>query len=437
MALSAITAHADDGSPPPSYADTTLTGDWIGYRNWLRDKGVTMTLTQTSDVLGNTSGGLQTGSAYDGVFQLQGDFDMDRLMGWSGGAIHVSAYAIQGLGLSQRDLGNLLTVTSVEAASGVRLGEVYAAQSMMDGAVTLKLGQILADQNFAVSNTAALFVNSTFGWPGLFASDLPGGGPAYPFAVPGAQIIVKPDDAWTIQAAIFNGNPTGPDPNGNHNGLGFPIGDGVLAISEVAYAYEPSGMVGLPGTYKLGAWYNSEQFGSLSDASNGVSLADPLSDGIPQPLSGNYAIYAVIDQTLWQEPGNDDNSLNGFVRVAFAPQEDRNQMNWYFDAGLSYKGLLPGRDNDTAGIGFAYANISSGVSSLARAGNAFSGTSQPVPTSEAVIELTYRATMTNGLTVQPFFQYVIRPGGNAPDPERPESPLGNAPVFGLRAAATF
>lgn len=430
-------ARADDAAPP-SYADTTLTGDWHGYRNWLRDQGVTFTMSQTSDVLGNVSGGLKRGTAYDGVFQLQGDFDMDRLVGWTGGAIHVSGYAIQGQGLSGKDIGNLLTVTSVEADPGFRLGEFYLSQSLMDDKVTVKLGQILADQSFAISNTASLFVNSTFGWPGIFAADLPGGGPAYPFAVPGAQIIVKPDDAWTLQAAIFNGSPTGSDPDGNANGLGFPLGDGVLAIAEVGYAYMPAkGGTGLPGTYKIGAWYNSEKFDSLTTASNGVSLADPLSSGSPRRLSGNFAVYAVIDQTLWQEPGSSDNGLNGFFRIAVAPQQERNSMNWYFDMGLAYKGLLPGRDDDTAGISFAYASMSSGMSDQVKAENAFNGTSQPVPSSEAVIEATYQAAVTPWMTAQPFFQYVIRPGGNAADPDKPNSRIQNAAIFGLRAVASF
>ncbi len=431
-ALCCGTANADDNTPP-SYADTTITGDWSGFRKRLHDDGVTITITQTSDALGNVSGGLRTGTAYDGVLQMQGDFDMDRLTGWTGGKVHISGYVIQGQGLSNKDIGNLLTVTSVEADPGVRLGEFYISQSLLNNTVTIKVGQILADQNFAISNSASLFVNSTFGWPGIFAEDLPGGGPAYPFAVPGVQVVLRQDDTWTLQAAVFNGNPTGSDPAGNANGLAFSLGDGVLTILEAAYSSSPDH--GLPGTYKVGAWYNSERFDSLSMASNGVSLADPLSNGTPQRLSGNYAIYAVADQTLWQEPGNSDNGLNGFIRIAVAPQ-DRNLVNWYLDTGLTYKGLLPGRDDDIAGVSFAYANLSSDRSDLIRAQNAIGGSSIPVPSSEAVIEATYQASLTAAFSLQPFFQYVIRPGGNVADPNN-GSRIRNAAIFGVRAAATF
>jgi porin len=435
VAYGAVAKAGNDA--PPNYAETTITGDWGGYRSRLHNEGVTLTITQTSDFLGNVSGGLRTGAAYDGVFELQGDFDMDRLAGWVGGKIHVSGYSIQGEGLSERDLGNLLTVTSVEANDGLRLGELYLSQSFIDNKVTLKLGQILADQNVAISNTAGLFVNSTFGWPGLFATDLPGGGPAYPFAVPGIQVIVTPDDAWTLQAAIFNGSPTGSTSNGNANGLGFPVGNGILAVAEAEYAYTPGPTGhGLPGTYKVGAWFNTEKFDSLSTASNGVSLADPQSSGRPHRLSGDFAIYAIADQTLWQEPADSDSGLNGFVRAAIAPGQDRNIINWYLDMGLAYKGLVRGRDNDTVGVAFAYANIG-GVADLARARNTFEDDSDPIPNSEAVVEVTYQAAITPSLTIQPFFEYVIRPGGNAPNPNKPNSSIQDAAVFGIRTAATF
>ena len=413
-----------------------LTGDWGGARSWLEDRGITLTLTQTSDVLGNTIGGFRRGVAYDGVFEGQIDVDLEKLVGWTGGAVHAGAYAIQGHGLSQYYLGNLLTVTSVEAPAQTRLGELWLQQSLFGDVLAVKVGQILADQNFVISDTAGVFVNSTFGFPGSFAVDLPGGGPAYPKAVPGAQVIVRPDEVWTLQAAVFNGDPTGF--GSNANGLAFPLGDGVFAIAEVAYAFAPAKDSGwLPGTYKLGGWYNSQSFDNLSVAGNGVSLASPLASGSAQQESGDYALYGVIDQTLWREPGTDSQGFAGFVRATVNPQFNRNEINWYFDLGLAYTGPLPGRDSDIAAIGFAYANISPSLASLARETNTFNGSSEPVPDFEAVLEVTYQAAVTPWLSMQPFFQYIIHPGGNVSEPDNTDKAIGNAAVFGLRAAVTF
>ncbi|MCB4769633.1 carbohydrate porin [Ancylobacter sp. Lp-2] len=407
---------------------STLTGDWGGARTALENKGVTITLTQTSDFLANPSGGIRQGSAYDGLFQPEIDIDLEKLIGWKGGNVHVAAYGVQGHGLSQYDIGNLLTVTSVEAPNGWYLGELWFQQSLLSDALAIKVGRILADQNFVISETAGVFVNSTFGFPGSFAVDLPGGGPAYPNAVPGAQLIVKPDSAWTIQTAIFEGSP---------DGSTFSA-DGVLAIAELAHAFTPGkNDHRLAGTYKIGAWYNSERFDDLAIASNGASLASPLSSGTPRNETGNYAFYVVVDQSLWSEPGAAGQGLSGFARATFTPLSDRNQINWYVDAGLAYTGLFPGRDSDIFGVGFAYAHMSGGASDLARATNAYSGVVGPVPDYEAVLEITYQAAVTPWLSVQPFFQYVFHPGGNAPDPDDPSAAIRDASVIGLRMAVTL
>jgi porin len=77
------------------------------------------------------------------------------------------------------------------------------------------------------------------------------------------------------------------------------------------------------------------------------------------------------------------------------------------------------------------------MSDLVKAQNTVNQASQPVPSSEAVIEATYQSAFTPWLSAQPFFQYVIRPGGNATDPDKPTSRIQNAAIFGLRVAATF
>jgi len=49
----------------------------------------------------------------------------------------------------------------------------------------------------------------------------------------------------------------------------------------------------------------------------------------------------------------------------------------------------------------------------------YSGPFLPIRPSEALIEVTYQATVVPGFTVQPDFQYLFRPGGNVPNPPDP------------------
>ena len=53
------------------------------------------------------------------------------------------------------------------------------------------------------------------------------------------------------------------------------------------------------GTYKIGFWYNSESFDDLQFDNTGLSLANPLSTGIPLEHHGNYSLYGVVDQKVW------------------------------------------------------------------------------------------------------------------------------------------
>ena len=71
---------------------------------------------------------------------------------------------------------------------------------------------------------------------------------------------------------------------------------------------------------------------------------------------------------------------------------------------------------------------------MAHATKAFSGTFSPTPDYEAVVEATYQATVARWLSVQPFFQYIFHPGGNALDPDNPNVAIKNATVVGLRIA---
>lgn len=425
LLLASSGLRAEDA--PPNYAgDLTereaLTGDWGGARTKLLEQGVQFDANFTADLSFNPSGGIRRGEAYSGLLQLGLTLDMEKLVGWTGAEIHVGSYFIDGQGLTTRELGNLLTISNIEATPAIRLGEVYLKQKLLDGQVEIKAGQLAADGDFATSDTAGLFVNSTFGWPGLNGTDLPSGGPAYPVPTPGAHVLVKFDDAWSFQAGVYTGDPAGRDLKNKHN-TDFPLKPGAFAIGELIYAHAGK----LPGTYKVGAWYNSVDFADLRTGVN---------------RDGSYALYGVIDQTIWQSGGGSkdlkdpspapEQSLSVFARAVFAPQQNRNLIDYYFDAGFNAKGFTPGRPDDVFGIAAAYAHISK---TAQRADRDVPGT--PVRSSELAFEASYQAAVTPWLKVQPFAQYIVRPGGGDPRPNDPTRRIKNATVLGFRTQVTF
>ena len=62
----------------------------------------------------------------------------------------------------------------------------------------------------------------------------------------------------------------------------------------------------LARTYKLGVWFNSENFADQQFDNTGLSLANPASNGVPLAHHGNFGVYATADQLVWVDPTESD-----------------------------------------------------------------------------------------------------------------------------------
>jgi porin len=193
---------------------------------------------------------------------------------------------------------------------------------------------------------------------------------------------------------------------------------------------------GLPGTYKLGMWIDTAPFPSQDLDNTGLSLANPASDGVPRMLRNNFSIYGVVDQMIWRPSEDSPRSVGVFTRLMGGPG-DRNLISFSVNAGIALKAPLPGRDNDSLGIGFGVAQVSSSAAALDRDTAFFSGSPFPVRGSETFIEVTYQIQATGWWQLQPDFQYVFNPGAGIQNPNNPSQRVGNEAIFGLRSVVTF
>jgi porin len=279
---------------------------------------------------------------------------------------------------------------------------------------------------------------------------MPSGGPAYPLAAPGIRLRVLPTDSLTLLAGVFNGDPAGgpaADPQRRDaNGAMFSLHNGVLAIAEVQYAINQPALgdmvgatpqlTGLPGTYKLGTWYDSENFADQQLDSTGLSLANPASNGMPLRHRGDVSVYAVADQMVWRPDPQSTKSVNVFLRVMGAP-DDRNLVSFSANGGVTLKAPFEGRDSDSAGIGVGHVRVSSRAAALDRDTAAFTGAYVPARTGETFVELTYQYQVNPWWQLQPDLQYTINPGGGLADPNDPGKRIGNEVVAGVRTVITF
>jgi porin len=191
-----------------------LLGDLFGLRTALAKVGISLAFQETSEVLGNVTGGANRGAAYDGLTQAILQLDTQRAFGWYGGLLNVSALQVHGRNLSADNLLTLQTASGIEADRSTRLWEAWYDQKLLpEDRLSIRVGQQSLDQEFIVNPNGAYFVNTMFGWPMVPSADLPGGGPAYPLSDLGVRIRYRPIDPITILLGVFAGNPS-PGTNG-------------------------------------------------------------------------------------------------------------------------------------------------------------------------------------------------------------------------------
>lgn len=432
MLLGAAPAAAQTSSADGIWSRANLLGDMGGLRTVLGDHGVTLDFNDSENLLGNVSGGVKRGATLQGVTTGTMEVDTGKAFGLPGGTFHVSALQVHGQQLSEAYLDNLQTANGNEAEDGTRLWELWYDQAFFNGKADIKLGEQSIDNEFIVSQNSNLFVNTMAGWPMIPSVDLYGGAPAYPLSSLGVRLQVKPADNQAILAGVFDDNPGGGGFSDDaqmldNHGTNFNLNTGALWIAE--YQYSLPGNF-LPGTYKLGGWYDSGHYPDQRYGTDGLSLANPASNGNAIMHRGNYGIYIVADQTIWKSQANSARTLNLFGRVMGAP-DTQNEIDFSFNGGLTLTAPLPGRDNDQAGIDFGLARVGSRAAALDR------DSGLPVRGTEELLEFTYQAQVLPWLMVQPDIQYIISPGGGIQDPNNPNHKLRNELVVGVREVTTF
>ncbi|MDE1147081.1 MAG: carbohydrate porin [Azospirillaceae bacterium] len=447
--LLALPARAQDAAPDaasaegPGFRDRdSLTGDWGGVRTRLLDDGLSLNLVYVGEALTLAQGGVQRETVGEGRLEATVELDAQAAFGWHGLLLHATAYGIHGAGLSRCCLQNIATVSNIEALPGPRLFTLWAQQTLWDGQVSVRVGQLAADDEFVTSRGAALFVNGTFGWQAITGADLPGGGPAYPLATPGARVSVSATPELSFLGAVFAGNPAasavGEAQAQDASGTTFSFSGDVFAVMEAQYQPVIAGADDrLSPTFKLGAWFHGGPFHDERQAADGLTQADPSSGGVPATDTNDWGVYGVADVQLWHRGDKPDAGLSAFLRLAGAPA-DRNLIAFYADGGLTWKALLPGRADDTLGLAVAYAQIGSAASGLDQDYRHYGRPFYPVRDHEVLLELSYQAVVAGWATIQPDVQYVIHPGGNVPLPGQAAgtgaSVVGNGLVLGLRTS---
>jgi porin len=427
-----------------------LLGDLFGLRTTLSKYGIELAIQETSEVLGNATGGVRTGAAYDGLTQAILQLDTQRAFGLYGGLFNISALQIHGRNLSADNLYSLQTASGIESDRATRLWELWYDQKFLpEDRLDIKIGQQSLDQEFISSPNGAYFLNTMFGWPLVPSVDLPGGGPAYPLSDLGIRFRYRPINPLTILVGLFNGSPSptnqGDAQLADRSGTSFPTNGGQLIFAELQWSYPAIGAMEEPGqgaplghTYRLGAWYDSEKFDDYRYDNTGLPLAAHNTTGIPRSHIGDYSIYAVADQMVWRKANDPNRSVSLFGRAMGTPQADRNLVDFSLNAGLVYHDPITNRPDDTLALGMGYAHVSQSVSDADRDIALSNPTGfNPVRSTETYVEATYQYQIHPWWQIQPDIQYVFNPGGGIANPYVPNKLVGDELVLGIRTNVLF
>jgi porin len=360
-----------------------MTDNWAGLRDKrdkLVDSGITATAAYVTDILGNPVGGIDQAIKYAGRLDVDIAFDLEKLWDLKGLEFAVTGSWSSGDDLSAEDIGNIFTVSQIFSGDSVRLSGLSLEQSLFSGDLSIRAGRIATGDEFLTSPPYTHFVTTAIN-----------GNPQ--------SVWAEPVERFYVMGGAYNSDPSlGRD---SAHGVDFSFSGDVFAIGEIGYIHnQEKGSTGLPGTYKIGGYYDSEDF---------TDLSNPL-----RKHAGNYGLYVLVDQMVYREGGPESHQgLTPFAAFTFAPS-DRNTLPFYFFTGLVYHGLFPGRDSDVTAFGLAYGKFSDDLS-----GQDF----------EMVLEWTHEIAIAPWFTVQPDVQYIIKPSGTSSIPD--------ALVLGAEIAINF
>lgn len=383
----------------------------FGLRNILESNGLSLEMVFTGDFVTNHTGGLKkagsgvdTHISYLANTDLIVELDTEKTGFWKGGIFHGHFFNHHGANPSEDYIGDLQIVDNIESEEGTKLYELWYEHTFdwKGTDLSVLIGQHDLNSEFNITEYGLLFLQSSFGFNNEISNNIPVS--HFPVAALGFRIKWQPTDSIYLMAEISDG-----DPGKNNGGFDWKLNskEGFLSFYEIGYHFgDQDDSRTLPGTYKFGWWYHTDEFDDVRDMDE---------NDVPLQHDGNYGIYFIADQMLL--PGDGKRGLGAFLQVGGVP-DDRNQVDFYIGGGIHYRGIIPSREEDVLGLGVAHASISEDLRYV-----------EEMDSHETAVELTYRAKIFPWLAVQPGLQVVFNPGA--------DSSLDNAVVSLLRFQINF
>ncbi|MFA9389172.1 MAG: carbohydrate porin [Prolixibacteraceae bacterium] len=340
------------------------------------------------DLVSNVNGGITTGTNYLGLADLY----IAHSGLWKGAEFLVHGANSHGGEPSANLIGDFQVVSNIEAGNHTFLYELWYKQTIQSLRMTIGLQDLNAE--FASSDVAAIFLNSSFGIHSVISDNITA--PIFPLTSPGITICQNLAEHWCLKTAFYKGCPI--DFEGNPYNVKWNLNhlQGLLWVSESQLKW--SGPNESQSALKSGVFFHQH-----------CPESEVVNTETGNTLSFDYGVYLVGDHQ-W-EIGNDLNhQLNIFYQFGISP---RNDNIGYFGAGCTYTGIFSKIGADELGLAMAW-----GMLTPERGRD------------ELTFELTYMVPVAEHIYLQPDIQYVVNPGATG-------TLLKNATVGLLRLGMEF
>ena len=393
------------GAPQP-FSDT-LTLDWDGFRDALREEGIDFRIGYVSETATNPQGGEREGWAYTDQWTFMGKLDLDQLVGFHHARFQIAITDRNGHSLSaDQNLDNLQQVQEVYGRGQTwRVTQFWYDQQYLNDRLDWKIGRITDGEDFAAFSCQ--FMNLTFcgAPPGNIAGSYWYNWPVSQWAT---RVKVSLPGSVYAQVGAFEVNPSYLQTRYALNLSDPPGATGVLA--PVEFGWLPRFGHGLEGSYKIGGWYNSSKAVDVVKNTNGQPWA--IDGGQPLLHNGQYGMYINLLQRVIATTEAGGQGLRVFLNATFADRQTSTIDN-QVAVGLFYTGPLRQRPTDELGFAVGSTHVNARVAALERLENAAGLGPVAVQSSEYTSELYYNFNAMPWLDLRPNLQYVYQPGGTA------------------------
>ncbi len=370
-----------------------LTGDWGGTRQQLMDKGIRFDVSLIQTLQGNWAGGNDYDYPYQGNMRYGIQLDTGKAGLWPGGLFVARGETRYG-NSNNLNTGALLPVNTaslfpVPEKDLTALTDLYYLQFLAPWVGVMAGKMSLRETNVFASNETEQFMNTAFNFNAALAT-------TFPLDSLAAGLILRPVEWLTIPTLVIDSEGTA-----DHSGFDTVFERGTTLYQMAEFAIKPFGFSG----HQRISWTWSDrsriQFEQNPRQVVGAIITESIA-GLERK-GHDWSFLYDFDQYLYMVHGKQDQGFGLFGRFGFTDGEV-NPVQEFYSIGLGGKGLVPGRDNDSFGVGYYYLAISDKLPRVI----------ERRTQDEQGVELYYSIVITPWLHITPDLQ-VIEPASSRVD----------------------